>query len=72
MRIRAEPVRPFYRDDIFYSGSLYRLPEYRSSVGVHFIVVFSLPKVTFSCPLDNKHDITFVVIIVIHFSISLV
>ncbi|XP_071531300.1 monocarboxylate transporter 5 isoform X2 [Panulirus ornatus] len=34
MALRTETIRPFYRDDIFYSGSLYRLPEYRSSGSV--------------------------------------
>ncbi|XP_066942385.1 monocarboxylate transporter 14 isoform X2 [Macrobrachium rosenbergii] len=29
--IRTEMARPFYRDDIFYSGSLMRLPQYQSS-----------------------------------------
>ncbi|XP_068226998.1 monocarboxylate transporter 14-like isoform X2 [Palaemon carinicauda] len=29
--IRTEMSRPFYRDDIFYSGSLMRLPQYQSS-----------------------------------------
>lgn len=29
--LRTETSRPFYRDDIFYSGSLYRLPQYKSS-----------------------------------------
>ncbi|XP_011504318.1 PREDICTED: monocarboxylate transporter 12 isoform X2 [Ceratosolen solmsi marchali] len=36
-----EPQRPFYRDDIFYGGSLNRLPHYRSqmsSVGYHMSV----------------------------------
>lgn len=28
-----DPQRPFYRDDIFYGGSLMRLPHYRSQVG---------------------------------------
>ncbi|KAH0955530.1 hypothetical protein HN011_010929 [Eciton burchellii] len=36
-----DPQRPFYRDDIFYGGSLNRLPHYRSqqsSVGYHMSV----------------------------------
>lgn len=31
LAMRTETARPFYRDDIFYSGSLLRLPEYKSS-----------------------------------------
>ncbi|XP_043278418.1 uncharacterized protein [Venturia canescens] len=36
-----DPQRPFYRDDIFYGGSLHRLPHYKSqlsSVGYHMSV----------------------------------
>ncbi|XP_058802122.1 monocarboxylate transporter 3 isoform X2 [Phymastichus coffea] len=39
--VAKEPQRPFYRDDIFYGGSLNRLPHYRSqlsSVGYHMSV----------------------------------
>uniref|UniRef100_A0A2P2HYH7 Monocarboxylate transporter 14-like n=1 Tax=Hirondellea gigas TaxID=1518452 RepID=A0A2P2HYH7_9CRUS len=32
--LRSESARPFYRDDIFYSGSLARLPQYTSSESV--------------------------------------
>ncbi|KAK8721255.1 hypothetical protein OTU49_012858 [Cherax quadricarinatus] len=34
LALRTETARPFYREDIFYSGSLCRLPEYRSSESV--------------------------------------
>ncbi|XP_045582526.1 monocarboxylate transporter 14 isoform X2 [Procambarus clarkii] len=34
LTLRTEIARPFYREDIFYSGSLYRLPEYQSSDSV--------------------------------------
>lgn len=34
LALRTETARPFYRDDIFYSGSMRRLPEYRSSESV--------------------------------------
>lgn len=34
LALRAETSRPFYREDIFYSGSMRRLPEYRSSESV--------------------------------------
>ncbi|XP_071560079.1 monocarboxylate transporter 12 isoform X2 [Temnothorax nylanderi] len=40
-RNSKDPQRPFYRDDIFYGGSLNRLPHYRSqqsSVGYHMSV----------------------------------
>lgn len=40
-RNSKDTQRPFYRDDIFYGGSLYRLPHYRSqqsSVGYHMSV----------------------------------
>ncbi|XP_012215065.1 monocarboxylate transporter 12 isoform X2 [Linepithema humile] len=43
-----DPQRPFYRDDIFYGGSLNRLPHYRSqqsSVGYHMSVT-RLPTAT--------------------------
>lgn len=30
--LRTETARPFYRDDIFYSGSMRRLSQYKSSV----------------------------------------
>ncbi|XP_020297605.1 monocarboxylate transporter 12 isoform X3 [Pseudomyrmex gracilis] len=43
-----DPQRPFYRDDIFYGGSLMRLPHYRSqqsSVGYHMSVT-RLPTAT--------------------------
>ncbi|KAG7202991.1 hypothetical protein KM043_010123 [Ampulex compressa] len=43
-----EPQRPFYRDDIFYGGSLNRLPHYKSqqsSVGYHMSVT-RLPTAT--------------------------
>lgn len=29
--------RPFYRDDIFYGGSLHRLPHYKSQVPINSI-----------------------------------
>ncbi|KAK3880530.1 hypothetical protein Pcinc_014978, partial [Petrolisthes cinctipes] len=32
--LRTETTRPFYRDDIFYSGSMRRLSQYRSSESV--------------------------------------
>ncbi|XP_042208468.1 monocarboxylate transporter 14-like isoform X2 [Homarus americanus] len=34
LALRTETARPFYREDIFYSGSMYRLPQYRSSDSV--------------------------------------
>ncbi|KAG0716397.1 Monocarboxylate transporter 14 [Chionoecetes opilio] len=34
LALRTETARPFYRDDIFYSGSMRRLPTYRSSESV--------------------------------------
>lgn len=34
---RAEGMRPFYRDDIFFSASLLRLPQYTSQVRSKFI-----------------------------------
>ncbi|PBC31691.1 Monocarboxylate transporter [Apis cerana cerana] len=43
-----DPQRPFYRDDIFYGGSLNRLPHYKSqqsSVGYHMSVT-RLPTAT--------------------------
>ncbi|KAK0070704.1 hypothetical protein PV326_002171, partial [Microctonus aethiopoides] len=43
-----DPQRPFYRDDIFYGGSLARLPHYKSqlsSVGYHMSVT-RLPTAT--------------------------
>ncbi|CAG5083499.1 Similar to slc16a12b: Monocarboxylate transporter 12-B (Danio rerio) [Cotesia congregata] len=43
-----DPQRPFYRDDIFYGGSLARLPHYKSqlsSVGYHMSVT-RLPTTT--------------------------
>ncbi|XP_032667087.1 monocarboxylate transporter 12 isoform X1 [Odontomachus brunneus] len=43
-----DPQRPFYRDDIFYGGSLNRLPHYKSqqsSVGYHMSVT-RLPTTT--------------------------
>lgn len=32
--LKSESARPFYRDDVFYSGSLVRLPQYTSSESV--------------------------------------
>ncbi|XP_063991262.1 monocarboxylate transporter 14 [Diachasmimorpha longicaudata] len=46
--ISKDPQRPFYRDDIFYGGSLARLPHYKSqmsSVGYHMSVT-RLPTAT--------------------------
>lgn len=40
LAMRTETARPFYRDDIFYSGSLLRLPEYKSSVSLLFSFSF--------------------------------
>ncbi|XP_045112740.1 monocarboxylate transporter 5-like isoform X2 [Portunus trituberculatus] len=34
LALRTETARPFYRDDIFYSGSMCRLPQYKSSESV--------------------------------------
>lgn len=46
--LSKDPQRPFYRDDIFYGGSLNRLPHYKSqqsSVGYHMSVT-RLPTAT--------------------------
>lgn len=43
-----DPQRPFYRDDIFYGGSLARLPHYKSQVILLFFFFIFRNKIVFS------------------------